>query len=81
MTKEDALLERERTSWLTIASNLTRDKVKVNPEDSPEVAAEEEALAVMATVAADALDLALLQHLLIVCPRCQHSNNNCCYDS
>jgi hypothetical protein len=69
-TNEDALPERERT-WLTIASKLAGDKVKVNPKDSPEVAAGERELAVVVTAVADALDFALLQHLSIVCPRCQ----------
>jgi hypothetical protein len=70
-TEEDALLERART-WLIIASRSAGDKVRVDPVESPEEAAgaaEEEALSVVVMIAADAEDLALRQHLSIVCPR------------
>jgi hypothetical protein len=57
---------------LIIASKSAEDKVRVDLVESPEGAAgaaEEEALAVVVTAAANAEDLALHQHLSIVCPR------------
>jgi hypothetical protein len=66
-TEEDALLERARTR-LMIASQLARDKVRVDPEDSPDGEAGEGALSVVVTATADVEDLALRQHLSIVCP-------------
>jgi alkylhydroperoxidase/carboxymuconolactone decarboxylase family protein YurZ len=70
-TEEDALPERART-WLIIASKSAGDKVRVDPVESPEGAAgaaEEEALSVVVTAAAGVEDLALRQHLSMVCPR------------
>jgi alkylhydroperoxidase/carboxymuconolactone decarboxylase family protein YurZ len=70
-TEEDALPERART-WLIIASKSAGDKVRADLVESPEEvagAAEEEALSVVVTIAADAEDLALHQHLSIVCPQ------------
>jgi hypothetical protein len=63
--------ERART-WLIIASKSAGDKVRADHVESPEEAAgaaEEEALSVVVMTAADAEDLALRQHLSIVCPR------------
>jgi len=51
-----------------IASQLARDKVRVDPEDSPDGEAGEGALSVVVTATADVEDLALRQHLSIVCP-------------
>lgn len=70
-TEEDALPKRART-WLIIASRSAGDKVRADPVESSEEAAgaaEEEALSVVVMTAADAEDLALRQHLSIVCPR------------
>jgi hypothetical protein len=69
-TEEDALPERART-WLIITSKSAGDKVRADHVESPEEAAEEEALSVVVMTAADAEDLALRQHLSIVCPRRQ----------
>jgi hypothetical protein len=68
MTEEDALSEQERT-WLIIALKLAGDKVKVDLKDLPEVAVEERTLSVLVTAKTDTLDLALRQHLLMVCPQ------------
>jgi hypothetical protein len=65
---EDALPERART-WLIIASKLVGDKVRADPGDLPEGTAGEGAQAIVVTAVADVEDLALRQHLSIVCPR------------
>ena len=39
--QEDALLERHRTTWLTIASKSAADKVTLDPDAWPEEAIEE----------------------------------------
>ena len=40
-TEEDALLERDRTTWLTIASKSAADEVTLDPDAWPEEAIEE----------------------------------------
>ena len=42
--KEDALPERDRTTWLTIASKSVADKVTLDPNAWPEEATEEGAV-------------------------------------